>query len=127
MKSNAKFSDDGYKFSFWLVKASGYTFFSVRNTKDGNVEFYRTWTDYLAFVLSFSFSFISVFCGVYRSFEIELKSAILGIGLTSFFQIAIINTVFTKVTNFLYSRRSFRIIYEFKWIDRLVRKQEKSW
>lgn len=115
-----KFSDAAYTFSFRMVKMSGYAFFSVRKTNNGSFEFYQSWRDYTIAAASILFSLYSVFGGITKSFDIDLKSVILNVGMMAFFQIAIIGTLVTKVNIFLDARVCFKILNEFKWIDRLV-------
>lgn len=120
MKSNGKFHDRAYKLSSGIVKLSGYAFYSVRETENGNVEFHQTWLDHLVFAISIVFSAYTVIGGIAKSFELKLKSAILGTAMMAFFQIFIIGTVMAKLNSFLYARTSFKILYELKWIDRMV-------
>lgn len=120
MQSIGKYHDRAYNFSFRIVKMSGYAFYSVRETDGGNVNFYRAQLDYFTFPISFLFSLFTVFGGVAKSFELNLKSAILDAGMMSFFQIFIIGTVMAKVNSFLHAQNSFKILFTFKWIDRMV-------
>lgn len=117
-----KFSNAAYSFSFRMIKLSGYAFYSIRKLKYGNVEFYQSWLDYLVATLSFTFSIYSLLGGLAKSFDLDLKSAILKIGMMAFFQIAILGTIVTKFSNFLDARVCFRILRDFKCIDRMVGK-----
>lgn len=118
MKS--KFRDRAYNLSHRIVKTSGYAFHSIRSTTDGNIEFYRSWLDHLVFLASIMFSLYTVFGGVAKSFELNLKSAILDMAMMAFFQIFIIGTVLAKLNSFFFAQKSFKIVFEFKWIDRMV-------
>lgn len=116
-----KFSNAAYNFSFWMIKLSGYAFYTIRKLKNGNIKFYQSWLDYLAAAISVTFSIYAVFGGLHKSFDLNLKSTILEIGMMAFFQIAIVGTMVAKVNNFLYARKCFRILLDFQWIDRMVR------
>lgn len=120
MQSRGKFYDRAYNLSFRIVKMSGYAFYSVREAHDGSLELYQTRLDYVKFAVSILFSTYTVFGGVAKSFELKLKSAILSTVMMAFFQIFLIGSVMAKVNSFLYAQKSFKILSEFKWIDRMV-------
>lgn len=121
MKFKMKSSDVTYQLSFVMIKFAGYIFFSVRPTNDWLIEFYQSRLDYFLFVASFVFSIYAASGGGYHTVDFKLRSTILNIGTTILWRASVFSVLVSKIFNAFYIRKVFKIMKDFKWMDREVK------
>lgn len=120
MKFNSTKPDASYELIFFFAKVSGYAFFSIRRIGNGAIEFCQTWLDYFIFIISVTSSVYAASGNAIQVFDIKLRSTILNIGLLVFWEASLICMIVTKVNNYLYVRTCFKILTDFKWMDKEV-------
>ena len=109
-----------YKLGIAIAKYSGFMFYSVK-FQSASFEFYQTFSDFLVFVASFSYSVFCLF-SIHQDSMVVIKSTILQIGLKVLIYSSVVSIVTTKFINMFWARKAF---YPMKMILEIEEKVKK--
>lgn len=119
IKSKKTFGDI-HQFLLAMLKWSGFAFFSTSVNSQNVLEFKQNASDIAIFIISLVVSLMTLFNGNTGNIFKDLKSPILWIGSIMLVQISLITVIFTRVFNFIASRRAFKFLVEIRKIDEKV-------
>lgn len=108
------------KFGAYLLKLSGFIFFSYV-VIGGRIHYVRKWTDFVLFSISFGFSFYLAATGGGKDMKLVLKSKILNLGTVFLWKVTLISVVLTKLVNIVATRAGFEVIEHLSRIDQQVK------
>lgn len=109
--------DRSFQLAFTVVKLSGYIFYTIKDGENNKINFKRTFIDYGLFALSFLFSVFAYLHIGNRSFNANLKSAVMSIAMNLLFKLLLISVMLTKIYHFVRAKNAFDIVASFKWIE----------
>lgn len=115
-----------FKMLLFVMKTSGFAFYSVKWSDNGAVQIYNSFSDYLIFGLSFLLSAAVIYISGGTTREVGIKSVILSDGTILLWQLSLIASMITKVLNFFSDQKSFSIFLDLRWFERKVRQISKS-
>lgn len=109
-----------YESSALIMKISGYSFISIKLTKNGKSQIFRQRRDYAIFILSLLFSLYIFYLSNIEKAFFELESTILNLGTYILWEVSMTSIIVTKFVNLFKGPRAMSIIVDFKWIDQKV-------
>lgn len=120
LKLDFSTSDISYKFCVYMLKASGFVFFSIKSLENGSFKFYQVISDYIIFCVSFSFSLFMALDGVHQGLTVNIQSIALSVGTAFLWKVSMISIIITKLINIIGARRAFSMLADTQWIDQKV-------
>lgn len=106
-----------FKLPFFIIKWSGYIFFTPTILNNDNLHFVQTWTDYFIFFISLAYSFITLKIEYDQQTIFQIRSNILSLGVSVLTKSTVINAFLSKLVNFFGARKAFKILNGLQFLD----------
>lgn len=115
-----KSSNKSFWFYYFILKIFGCGHFTVKKQRNGKLEMYRTWMDYLMIFLNVALS-LYVFYTFLDPLEMQLRSEVLNMATKISMRISIASAFISKMITLVLVQDVYRLFYRLMDIDSKVK------
>lgn len=105
------------KLTYIYTKSLGFTFITMSLNSSQHFMMSTTLWDYALMLISFGFSFYTLFYGGYVPVANIVHSNMMELGVNANLRLMILTTSVVKTSSLIQSRRFFNIIFNLQWIN----------